>query len=93
MEKTIEDLLKMTTEDDNADPDDDNLFSDSKPKNTRKNDDLFGIDDEPQGNRFEDLGIFQETNKKKADLNSFGGFDGFSSIYPLHQISNLNSSL
>jgi len=58
----------MTAEADKQrnDPDDDNLFADPEPVNRNqkqrpsRNDDLFGIDDEPQGNRFEDLGIFQQ---------------------------------
>lgn len=63
VERTIEDLLKMTSEAGGEDPNDDNLFADYSQNNKsrpNRNDDLFGIDDEPKGNRFEDLGIFQE---------------------------------
>jgi len=54
----------MTAEAENRpnDPDDDNLFADPQPINKKpsRNEDLFGIDDELQGNRLEDLGIFQQ---------------------------------
>jgi len=66
LERTIEDLLKMTAEAERRprghDDDDDNLFADPQPINRghNRNEELFGIDDE--GNRIEDLGIFQQDN-------------------------------
>jgi len=53
----------MSAEAGGEEPDDDNLFADYNQNNKsrpNRNDDLFGIDDEPKGNRFEDLGIFQD---------------------------------
>jgi len=70
VERTIEDLLKMSPESGNnprpQDDDDDNLFAEPNPSrnNNKRNDDLFGIDDEAKGNRFEDLGIFQDNNQR-----------------------------
>lgn len=72
MEKTIEDLLKMTAEAENDD-NDDNLFAETNPRTkprSNRNEDLFGIDDEPRGNRFEDLGIFGENNQSRSKLSS-----------------------
>jgi hypothetical protein len=75
VERTIEDLLKMSPESgNNARPhedDDDNLFAEPGPSrknnNNRRNDDLFGIEDDQKGNRFEDLGIFHDNAHNQGD--------------------------
>jgi len=74
VERTIEDLLKMHPESGNnarhQDDDDDNLFAEPGPSrnnnNNQRSDDLFGIEDDQKGNRFEDLGIFHDNSQNQG---------------------------